>query len=207
MKKKILMAIGIIAILLIVIFIYAFLISFKVVKQTTDDINLAFKEKFQRIVRVPEPVVPSLRSFNQTSYTWEMETREKEVTTVVFSHETDFANNQDKIKATLQMSQGADPSLFVKVLPAVVVDNQALYSANNLEDANLGPNQEIGYNKIELFTKDETSTQITKIVWEFNKEVLTHGIEDLYDRLNKYPEPILKFLYSIQRSTLILLAP
>ncbi len=207
MKKKALVFFVALIAVVIAIFVYAFIISFKVIKQNTDNINLALKEKFQSIVRIPEPIPPSLRSFNLTNYTWEMETREKEVTTVVFSHQTDFANKQDKIMASLETAQGADPSLFMKVLPAVVSDDQALQSAYDLEDPNLGPNNQIGYNKIELFTKDENSPQVTKILWEFDRGVITKDIENLFNNLDRYPEPVLKILYSIQRATLIMLAP
>lgn len=207
MKKKILISVGVIIVLTIIIFVYAFIISFKVVKQTTDNINLALKEKFQSIVRIPESIPPSLKSFEITNYTWEMETREKEVTTVIFTHETGFDRNKEKLLAFIEMSQGDDPSLFNKVLPAVVSDSQALEATQNLEDANLGSNNEIGYNRLESFQRSENSSQITKIVWEFDHDKIVSDSEELYDKIFKYPHSILKTLYFIQRSALILLAP
>lgn len=208
MKKKILIAVVLIITLLIAAFIYAFIISFKVVKQTTDKINLAFKEEFQNIVRIPEPIIPSFKSLNKTSYTWDMVTNQEEVTKVSFAHDTGILNDQNKIIASLEMPVSQDPSLFVKVMPAVVSDPQALTSTQDLEHVNLGPNEKIGYNKIELFTSEKNPSQVTQIVWEFNKEDITNQkIKDLYTALNKYPQPVLKALYNIQRATLIILAP
>jgi len=206
MKRKVLISFAIILVFLIAIFIYAFIISFKVVKQNTDNINSKLKENFQNIVRIPD-VPPSLRSFEKTVYTWEMITNEKEVTTVTFIHDTAFDRNRNKIFATLEMPQGQDASLFVKVMPAVVSDAQALSSAQDLEHTFLGSNETIGYSKIELFTKDENSTQVTKIIWEFEKEKAVTGSEEFYKNLYKYKDFILKALYAMQRTTLIILSP
>lgn len=207
MKKKILIAIGLLLIILLCIFIYSFVISFKVVKKNTDLINAQMKKNFQKIVRIPEPVPPALRAFYRTNYTWEMETREKEFVTVTFSHNPGFSKFEDKIYASIEMSQGGDPSLFVKVLPAMIADEQALKSAQDLEHANLGSNETIGYNQVELTTSEKNPGQVTKILWEFDKRKISEGTQDLYEKLYKYNEPILKLLFNIQRSTLILLAP
>ena len=206
MKRKVLISFAIILIFLISIFIYAFIISFKVVKQNTDNINSKLKENFQNIVRIPD-IPPSLRSFTKTVYTWEMITNEKEVTTVTFIHDTAFDRNKNKILATLEMPQGQDASLFVKVMPAVVSDAQALASSQDLEHTNLGSNEKIGYSKIELFTKDENSNQVTKIVWEFDKEKIIESSEEFYENLYKYGELSLRTLYTLQRTALIILSP
>lgn len=207
MKKKIIIATGIFLVLFIILFIYAFIISFKLVKQNTDNINFTLKDNFQKIVRIPD-IPPSFRSFEDTTYDWEMITNQQEVTRVTFTHNTGFPRSKNTLIASLEMAQGADPSLFVKVMPAVVSDQQALSSAQDLEHANLGSNEEIGYNKIELFSKDENSTQVTRIIWEFDKEKIVTGSEQYYENLyNKYSDTVLKILYAIQRSTLILLSP
>ncbi|OGD81532.1 hypothetical protein A3A54_02340 [Candidatus Curtissbacteria bacterium RIFCSPLOWO2_01_FULL_39_62] len=206
MKGKILIGLGVILILLIILSIYAIINSFKVVKQNTDNINSKLKENFQNIVRIPD-IPPSLRSFEKTVYTWEMITNEKEVTTVTFIHDTAFDRNKNKILATLEMPQGQDASLFVKVMPAVVSDAQALASSQDLEHTNLGSNEKIGYSKIELFTKDENSNQVTKIVWEFDKEKIIESSEEFYENLYKYGELSLRTLYTLQRTALIILSP
>jgi len=199
-KGKILIGLGVILILLIILSIYAIINSFKVVKQNTDNINSKLKENFQNIVRIPD-IPPSLRSFEKTVYTWEMITNEKEVTTVTFIHDTAFDRNKNKIL------QGQDASLFVKVMPAVVSDAQALASSQDLEHTNLGSNEKIGYSKIELFTKDENSNQVTKIVWEFDKEKIIESSEEFYENLYKYGELSLRTLYTLQRTALIILSP
>lgn len=206
MKQKILVSSAILFIIFLAGFIYLFILSFKVVKQNTDNINRVLKNNFQSIVRIPD-LQPSFRSFEKTVYTWEMETREKEVTSVAFIHDTGLPFNQDKIMASLEMPQGHDPSLFVKVMPAVVSDTQALTSAQDLEHANLGPNEEIGYSRLEFFTRDEKSPQVIKISWEFDKEKITAGSEEFYQKLYKYPQGVLTILYAIQRAALIILSP
>lgn len=165
------------------------------------------KKNFQKIVRIPEPVPPSLRAFYKTNYMWEMETREKEFVTVTFSHNPGFSRHEDKIYASVEMSQGGDPSLFMKVLPALISDQQALTSAQDLEHANLGSNETIGYNQLELTTSEKNPSQVIKILWEFDKRKISEGTQDLYEKIYKYNESILKPLFNIQRSTLILLAP
>ncbi|OGD85961.1 hypothetical protein A2164_00435 [Candidatus Curtissbacteria bacterium RBG_13_35_7] len=207
MQKKILISLGIILIIFIVVFIYAFIISFKVVKQNTDKINADLKQQFQSIVRIPEVIPPSYKGFDKTVYLWEMETIENEVTTVIFTHDTGLSRYQDKIIATLKMPEGQDPSLFVKVMPAVVSDNQALQSAQNLEAQNLGPNKQIGYNGLKTYTISENSPQVTQIVWEFDKEKLTENSQKYYNKLYKYSEFTLKILYEIQSRTLLFLKP
>ena len=206
MKKVI--KIGLVSVFLVAIavLIIALVISFKVVKQNTDKINANLNKKFQEIVRIPE-IPPSYKGFYVTSYTWDMVTNQKEVTTVKFTHDTGFSRYQNKIIATLEMPQGADPSLFVKVMPAVVADEQALFSAQNLEDPKLGPNDTIGYSKIDLSMYNENSPQVTRISWEFDKNKLTRGNEQSYNKLNQYPEFLLRILYEIQRITLLFLKP
>lgn len=190
----------------IVAFIVALVISFKVVKQTTDTVNKNLNKKFQEIVRIPKPVAPSYKSFELTTYSWEMETQEKEITTVTFTHDTGFSKKQDKILATLAMQPGGDPSLFNKVLPAVVSDTQAVLSVQDLEHANLGPNDQIGYQKIELTPVEGNAGQTAKITWQFDRSSLTKDYGELYRKLDKFPQPILKFLYLLQKATIALLS-
>lgn len=181
--------------------------SFKVVKQNTDKINLVYKQNFQKIVKIPDEFPPSLINFKITKYTWVMITPEQEKSTLIFTHETAFDGNSDTIYASLEMSPEGDLSLFRKVLPAVLADSQSLETLDNLEDPNLGSNQELGYRKIELVFALENSSQFSKIIWEFDKNTVNQNTEEMFEKLNQYPPSVIKILYSLQRSALIILAP
>lgn len=206
MNKVIKISLFSLLLLAIILFVTTLVVSFKIVKKTTDNINKDLNKKFQEIVRIPEIVPPSQKSFSQTTYIWEMETPAKEVTTVKFTHNTGFSKKQAKVNATLEMQPGGDLSLFNKVLSAVVSDTQALSSAQDLEHPNLGSNDKIGYEKIELTKVDANSTQVSKITWQFDRSHFTKSYPELYGKLDKFPEAILKFLYLVQKATILLLS-
>src|SRR3989344_3824779 len=201
MKKIVLFTLGSIFLIFITIIIFAFILSFKVVKQNTDKINEGLKKEFAQIVRIPDVVGPNFKSLGKVSYKWDMITNENEVTPVEFIHDTAIARNQNKIIAMLQMPQNADPSIFHKVIPAVVSDTRTVLAIEDPEDANLGPNEQIGYNGVEL--NHSSSGKVIEIVWEFNKEKLVKGSQVYYDKLYEYPEWLVKNLYTIQQSTLL----
>lgn len=207
MKKFLLITAGIIFVLLIITFIIALFISFKLVKRTTDNINADLKDKLGVVVRIPKESRPTYKDFTTTIYTWEMETNQNEVTTVIFKHDTGFLRAQNKIKATLQMDQAGDPSLFNKVLPAVIADKQSLASAQNLEHPNLDANPDVGYGKLQLYAYKGNSQQVSEIDWEFNRDIIGKNSLKFYDKLNKYPEWLIEGLYWLQRTTLTLLDP
>lgn len=207
MKKFLLITGGIISVLLIITFIVALIISFKLVKQTTDNINVDLKDKLGVVVRMPKEARPTYRGFTTTIYTWEMETNQNEVTTIIFKHDTGFSRTQNKIKATLQMDQSGDPSLFNKVLPAVIADKQSLTSAQNIEHPNLDANPEVGYGKLQLYAYQGNSQQVSEIDWEFDKSVIGKNSLEFYNKLNEYPEWLIEWLYWLQHTTLTLLAP
>lgn len=196
------MSFAAIVITLLLVLLIAEILSFKVVKKTTDQINKGLNKQFQQLVFIPEVVPPSYRGYYQTTYRWEMETPQKEVIKVVFTHDTGISKSQNKIVATLSMEPGADASLFNKVLPAVIADKQALGSAQDQEHANLQANDQIGYDKITLEPVANDKTKVSKITWEFQKDKLTKSEEALYRKLNNFPEPLLKILYSLQAFTI-----
>lgn len=196
------MSFAAIVITLLLVLLIAEILSFKVVKKTTDQINKGLNKQFQQLVFIPEVVPPSYRGYYQTTYRWEMETPQKEVIKVVFTHDTGISKSQNKIVATLSMEPGADASLFNKVLPAVIADKQALGSAQDQEHANLQANDQIGYDKITLEPVANDKTKVSKITWEFQKDKLTKSEESLYRKLNNFPEPLLKILYSLQAFTI-----
>lgn len=198
MKKPFLIILITIILLTSCLIIAAITISFKVVKQTTDKINASYKNQFQQIIRIPDPIPPQ-KSFHTTSYTWDMETPSGEVVRVKFTHDTGFSKKISTIIATLEMPEGEDPSIFNKVLPAVVSDKQAYLSAADPKTANLGENKEIGYKKINLYEVENREGQVSRITWEFEKNIFVEKNKDLFEKIYEYPEGITKTLYSLQR--------
>lgn len=201
MSKRI-TAILALVLILVSLAIFTIIVSFKVVKQTTDKINLALKEDLQRIIRIPEVIPPETKSFGQTVYLWEMETREGEITKVRFTHDTAFSKKTDKINATLEMEPSADPSLFNKVLPAVISDQQTIISIIDPSKLNLSANPQVGYDQIKLTINDKS--QVVKIDWEFNKNIFVEKRNELYTKIYSYPESLLTFLYKLQRGILLI---
>lgn len=199
MKKPLIIILGILVIF-ICIFTFAVIISFKVVKQTTDKINFALKDNFQTIVRIPAPIPPETKSFDQTRYIWEMETTAGEVVKVRFTHDTAFSKSSTKIIATLEMEPGGDPGVFDKVLPAVIADKQTIISVGDSNNRNLNANPQQGYDKIE-FTISNTD-KVLKVVWQYNKEVFVSKNQNLYSKIYGYRERILIGLYILQRGIL-----
>lgn len=181
------------------------IISFAVIKPTTESVNQKLSKKFSSIVRIPEGILPPVRGFDTTSYFWEMETIEKEVTGVRFMYDPAFTSDKKQIMAILEMPDGGDPSLFNKVLPAVVADDQTVKSAQDIERANLAANQKAGYSKIDLLVKPQTK-QVVKISWTFDKNDLEEDLKKDYQKLSKYPKPVFKFLYGFPHLILGLLA-
>lgn len=202
MKKIVLVSLAALVIIILLVIVIAEIISFKVIKKTTDQINNDLNKQFQQLVLIPQVIPPSYRGYYQTTYNWEMETPQNEIIKVVFTHNTGFSKSQSKITATLSMEPGADASLFNKVLPAVIADKQALSSAQDYEHANLGANDQIGYDKLILEPVAGDNTKVSKITWEFEKSKFTKNEDDLYKTINKFPEPLLKILYGIQQFTI-----
>ncbi len=207
MKKFLLITTSAVILLVFVIFIIALIISFKFVKQTTDLINADLKNKFGVIVRIPEEAKPTYRGFSTTIYSWDMETNQNEVTTVHFSHDTGFLQGQNKIVATLEMDQVGNPSIFNKVLPAIIADKQTLFSAQNIDSPKTDANPDAGYTKINLYRYQGNSQQVSKITWEFDRSVIGKDSMSLYEKLFKYPEWLIKALYALQSFTLKAISP
>ena len=204
MKKILVISAGGIFALFIILIIAAVILSFAVVKPTTEKINQKLQEKFDRVVHVPVGIQPPNYSFDETSFFWEMETIEKEVTGIKFRFNTGFSQNQEKLEVILEMPEGNDPSIFNKVLPAIIGDKQSLDSAKDVEKANLSANEKAGYSQIKILTLPN-SKQTTKISWEFEKRNSGEDLSSLYSKLD-YPEPLLKFLYGLPHLILGLLS-
>lgn len=198
---------GIIVLLIFIIFITALIISFKFVKQTTDLINANLKNKFGIVVRIPKDARPTHRDFSTTIYSWDMETNQNEVTNVIFKHDTGFLPDQNKIRASLEMNQTGDPSLFDKVLPAIISDKQSLFSTQNRNNPKLDPNPDVGYTKLDIYAYEGDSQHVSKISWEFDREFIGKDSLPLYAKLQKYPPWLIKTLYNLESYTLKVLSP
>ncbi len=204
--KKILI-IGFLAIFLAVIVaaILAVVIAFIVIRPTTEAINEKLARKFAAIVFIPEGIPPPSRSFGETVYFWEMETVQNEITGVRLRYTTSFNRESQTIEVTLEMPEEGDPSIFNKVLPAVIADRQSLEATKDIEKANLSANEQAGFNKLKLAVRPETK-QTVKISWNFEKANLGDDLKNLYSKLDKYPEPILRVLYAFPNLVIGLLS-
>src|SRR3989344_218227 len=207
MKKFLLISAGIIVLLLFVTFFAALIISFKFVKQTTDLINGDLKNNFGVVVRIPKDARPTHRDFSTTIYSWDMETNQNEVTNVIFKHDTGFSLGQNKIRASLEMNQTGDPSLFDKVLPAVISDKQSLFSAQNRDKPKLDPNPDVGYKKIDVYAYEGNTQHVSKISWEFDRDFIGKSAMPLYAKLQSHKDWQIRALYNLQSFTLKVLSP
>lgn len=195
-KKRLVLVILIFLVIFISLIIWAIYLSFAVVRPTTEEINKKLASLvFSKIVRIPVGIQRPSYEFGQTRYFWEMETNQKEVTGVNFTYNPAFTKTEDRIIASLEMPQNGDPSIFTKVLPAIVSDDQSLKSAQEPNTPNLSGSLLAGYTKIEL-SQDVKNNQTTKIVWTYEKSKIPEEIKKLYAKLN-YPPKILKILDSI----------
>lgn len=194
--KKLLLVIALLVILLTILLITTIVYSFQTVKSTTQEINADLAQNFSKIIYIPRGIPAPIQGYSETIYFWEMETPEKEVVGIRLKHDTAFSKNQKIIKLTLEREEKGDPSIFNKVLPAVITDKQSLDSARDLQKANLAANREAGYQNIKLSVLPET-TQTIQIVWEFEKSSLPEELQAKYRKFESIPEPILKFLYAL----------
>jgi len=194
--KKFLLTVATVIVILFILFIAAIVYSFSTIKPTTETINADLAKYFAKVVYIPRGIPPPIQGYRETIYFWEMETPEKEVTAVRLKHDTAFAKNQAIIKLTLEKEEKGDPSIFNKVLSAIIADRQSLDSARDPQKANLSANPQVGYNSIKLSVIPATN-QTVQIVWEFSKSSLSDDIVAKYRRLENIPEPALAFLYSL----------
>lgn len=195
MKKIIWFSFTIFFLLLISLSIILTVVSFKTIRPTTALINQNLADSLNRIVRIPKNIALPFQTFEDSTYFWEMETLDKEVIGVMFKYTTGFSKKQKEIEVELAMADMGDPSIFVKVLPAIISDEQSRVSAQDPTHANLGANSQSGYKSISL-TVLPTSNQTIKISWRFDKTHFDKN-QDLYQKLNSFPESLLKFLYSL----------
>lgn len=195
MKKKIIIIASILFVSTIVVSAWAIYTSFSTVKPTTESINKNLLSVFGKIVRIPEVIPPSL-DFSKVSYLWEMETLDKEVIEVRFSYTPAYTSQDQEITAVLEMTEKGDPSIFDKVLPALVADDQSLITARDPQRANFGPNGKAGYSKLEI-AKDSRGDKTIKLSWIYQKEKLDENLKKDYRKIEQLPVSLLRILYAV----------
>ncbi len=197
MKKAIILLIISGLVLFVAAISFSIYIAFKEVKPTTDAINRDIVRDIAGVIAVPQGIAPPSVDFNQTTYNWEMETPQKEITPVSFSYTPAFSKNSNKIVATLAMPENSDPSIFNKVLEGIITDPQSLAAAKNPQKANLEASSEALFNKISLAISPK-GQQTTAITWEFEKKKLSTDLASEYKKLGRYPGFALRFMYGIR---------
>ena len=196
MKKLILISFGLITALLIILLSLVIYFSFFKVKPTADALNQKLTQKFSKLVRIPTGLPRPQKSYAKTSYYWEMETLQKEVVGVKFEFDPAYTKGQETITLILDMPQGGDPSVFHKVLPAVISDSQSFTAASDPQKADFGGNKEAGYTNIKI-NRDQNNVKTIRIIWEFSKVDFDEDIKNLYAQLDKYPHLLLKIFITI----------
>lgn len=197
MKKKIIIGLVILIVAAIAILVWAIKTAFTTVGPATERIDKGLEAAFSKIVRIPVESIPRpSREFGQITYLWEMETLDKEVIEVRFKYTPSYTSQENEVIATLEMTEKGDPSIFDKVLPALVADEQSLNTARDPQKANFSASEKALYSKLEI-TKDSRGDKTTKLVWTYNKEQVGKDIKEDYLKLAKYPQSILETLYTI----------
>ena len=195
--KKWVVAIGAFVVIFLVLITATIVFAFVKTKPTTEKINRQLTETFQKVVRIPTDIVIAKYTFDETLYIWEMTTPQNEAVPVSFTYNPDFLKTQGKTQATLEMVSGGDPSVFDKVLAAVIVDGKTLKAVQDSENADFSPNPQIGYTSYQLFLDPHTG-KVVKIVWEFEKQnLIDDKTENLYTQLNSLPPKAVRALYEV----------
>lgn len=197
MKKKIIIFLSIAFLIVIIVTAYAIYVSFSTVKPATEKINQGLETAFSKIVRIPTESIPrpSL-DFRQVTYLWEMETLDKEVIEVRFTYTPSYASQDQEITAVLEMTEKGDPSIFDKVLPALVADDQSLNSARDPQKANFDANEKAGYSKLEI-AEDSRGDKTIKLSWIYQKEKLNENLKNDYRKIDQLPVSLLRILYAV----------
>lgn len=197
--KKWAVAIGVSVVIFVIFTVAVIIFAFTKTKPTAEKINQKLTDKFQKIVRIPINIVIAKYTFDSTLYIWEMTTPQNEAVPVSFAYNPDFLRTEGKTQATLEMVQGGDPSIFDKVLSAVIADEKALKAIQDTENADFLPNPDIGYTSYQLFL-DPNTGKVVKIIWEFEKQnLIDDEIGKLYTELNFSPPKAVRALYEVPR--------
>ncbi len=197
MNKKVIIGIIAICTTILALVVIAIITSFTFIKKNTDEIIKIQRDKLVTIIRVPNAVPPSNTSFNSLRYSWEMETPQKEVATVNVLQTTGFSKEENSIFVILENTVGGDVSIFDKILPSVVADEEVLKAAYSEEKITHLVNGKTG-SKSAVIERNSANDKVTKITWEFEKDNFGENIKDYFDKVNSLPETITKTLYVVQ---------
>ncbi|MCR4324513.1 MAG: hypothetical protein NUV69_02405 [Candidatus Curtissbacteria bacterium] len=200
MRKKALIIIALITIAGAVAVLSSLVLSLFVIKPTTDQISQKLREQFQTIIIIPEEIPPPAKSFNETAYYWQMITPEGEIAGVIAKYENGFKKSDNSLKITLEKEENGDPSIFHKLLPHLIVDEKSKKAAEDPEKVQVKPEPQDTYKSVSVFVTPD-SKKTARIVWEVDRPQ-TEELNNLYSRLNKYPEGFVKILFNLQKTTL-----
>ena len=203
MNKKLLIALGSLVVFFIISIVFIIVFSFSYVKKNTDAIIRLERDKLVNLIRIPNAVPPSNPNFYSITYTWEMETLEKEVTSVRVISETAYSKIQNKILVVLEKPEAADSSVFNKVLPAVIVDKKSLNVALSQDQQTYAAGEGDFYNFVKI--ERDKNLKVVKVIWEIDKEKFTINNQH-FENLNKLPGNLFKILYNIQKTLLLAFA-
>ena len=193
--KKFILTFVILSVVLFVLILGAVFYSFSTVIPTTKSINRDLGKYFSTVVNIPNGIEPPVQTFDQTIYQWEMETPQKEVIGIKLWHETVFESGKKTINLTLEKEEKGDPSIFEKVLPAVISDKQSFDSAIDPIKSNTEATASAKYKSVKVAEVSQ-SGKTTKIEWQFEKDNLPQNIKEEYKKLENLHLPI-RFLYSL----------
>lgn len=175
---------------------WAISLGFTKVKPTAISISDKLASNvISKFVRIPEGIQRPAYDYYETGYFWEMETLEKEVTGIKLKYTPSYSAQETDIVVNLEMPEGGDPSIFMKVLPAVIADQNLLMAAQNpLKPELKSFNNEL-ISELEIRT-DTKNNQTIAIGWVMKKDKLSQDIKEDYKKLD-YSPWILKTLYDI----------
>lgn len=196
MGKKILVGIIILFAVVVAFIVAAITFSFTYLKKNTDNIIKIQRDKLTTIINIPNAVPPSNPTFDSITYTWEMETTQNEVTGVNITQTTGFTKSKDSILIVLERTAGGDASIFDRVLPAVIADEEVLKAAFSSEKVTQLKDGKTGF-RVATIERD-ASDKVVKITWEFEKNNFGKNIDTEYKKLQSLPEPTIISLYVIQ---------
>lgn len=173
------------------------ILSFTFFKKNSDELIRSQRDKLLTIVNVPNAVPPSNPTFDSITYTWEMETTQKEVATVNVLQTTGLNRSENKILVVLEKAPAGDPSVFDKVLPAVIADSEVLEAAFSREKLTSLESGQTGFNRVAI-ERDASGDKVIKITWEFDKEEFGTESRAIYDKLQSLPPAVVTTLYAVQ---------
>lgn len=194
--KKIILVLGPIILIIILVIAWGIYVSFTSIKPTTEEIDKDLEAYFSKTFQIPSSIPRPSRDLESVKYQWEMETLSKEISAVELTYTPSFFKDEETITANLKMTQNGDPSLFIKVLPAIITDPQSIKTAQDPQKGDYNPNPQAGYHKLEV-ALDPKNNQTIEIKWDYEKDKLPSEIKSKYQKLEKYPKPLLKIFYAI----------